>query len=116
LLKSHQHIELYGILPYNERMKAVGADSGFGSVSPRVEFRMSKELKREVEEAAALLGSSFTAFATQALVERAREVKHQYGLTVLCDEARDSFVEMMTNPPAPSEALKRTLNTTKVVL
>lgn len=84
--------------------------------SPRVEFRMPQELKREVEEAAALLGSTFTAFATQALVERAREVKHQYGLTVLCDEARDSFVELMANPPAPSETLKKTLNTRSVVL
>ena len=77
---------------------------------------MPENLKKEVEEAAALLGSTFTAFATQALVERAREVKHRYGLTVLCDEARDSFVEMMTNPPEPSEALKKTLNPTKVVL
>src|SRR5580658_819864 len=84
--------------------------------SPRVEFRMPLSLKREVEEAAALMGASFTAFATQALVERAREVKHQYGLTVLCDEARDSFVEMITNPPAPSDALRKTLNTRSVVI
>lgn len=77
---------------------------------------MPQHLKQEVEEAAALLGCTFTAFATHALVERAREVKQRYGLTVLCDEARDSFVEMMANPPAPSEALKKTLNTKKVVL
>lgn len=77
---------------------------------------MPAHLKREIEEAAALLGTTFTAFATQALVERARAVKHQHGLTILCDEARDAFVEMMANPPEPSEALKRTLNTTKVVL
>src|SRR5579862_7229939 len=82
--------------------------------SQRVEFRMPEGLKREVEEAAALLGSTFTAFATQALVERARAVKHQYGLTVLCDESRDSLVEMIANPPAPSEALRRTLNTKSV--
>jgi uncharacterized protein (DUF1778 family) len=75
---------------------------------------MPKDLKKEVEEAAALLGSTFTAFATQVLVERAREVKRQHGLTVLCDEARDSFVEMILNPPAPSKALKKTLNTRKV--
>lgn len=86
------------------------------TTSPRVEFRMPQDLKREVEEAAALLGSTFTAFATQALVERAREVRREYGLTVLCDEARDSFVELMTDPPAPSEALRKTLNPAKVVL
>ncbi len=84
------------------------------ATSPRVEFRMPRELKREVEEAAALLGSSFTAFATQVLVERAREVTQAHGLTVLCDDARDSFIDMMANPPAPSKALIRTLTTTKV--
>lgn len=82
--------------------------------SPRVEFRMPEDLKREVEEAAALLGTTFTAFATQALVERARQVKHQYSYTLLSDGARDSFVELMENPPEPSDALKKTLNTRDV--
>jgi uncharacterized protein (DUF1778 family) len=77
---------------------------------------MPQNLKREVEEAVALLGSTFTAFATQTLVERAREIKQQHGLTVLCDEARNSFLDMMANPPGPSEALRKTLNTKKVVL
>lgn len=84
--------------------------------SPRVEFRMSPELKREVEEAAALVGSTFTAFATQALLERARAVRHQYGFTVLHDEACEAFAELIANPPAPSEALRETLNTRDVTL
>jgi len=77
---------------------------------------MPQELKEEVEEAVALLGSTFTAFATQVLVERARQVKHSHGLTILGDEARDSFVEMMANPPDPSEALKKTLGVRSVVV
>ena len=84
--------------------------------SPRVEFRMPLDLKKEVEEAAALLGTTFTAFATQALVERARQVKSRYTLTMLSDEARDSFVEIMTDPTPPSDALRRTLNTRAVTL
>ncbi|CAN5702377.1 hypothetical protein BH11ARM2_BH11ARM2_06720 [soil metagenome] len=82
----------------------------------RVEFRMSADLKSEVEEAAALLGASFTAFATQTLVERARAVKQEHTLTVLGDEARDAFIEMITNPPAPSDALRKTLGVRSVTL
>jgi len=85
-------------------------------VTARVEFRMPPELKQEVEEAAALLGASFTAFATQVLVERAREIKRDHSLTILGDDARDSFIELMSNPPAPSEALRKTLSVKSVVL
>ncbi len=106
----------YGELPYNLVMNQPGTKLSIAEASPRVEFRMSKELKLEVEEAAAMLGSTFTAFATQALVERARQVKQQYNLTLISGEARDSFVELMTNPPSPSDALKRTVNTRKVIL
>lgn len=97
-------------MPYNLLMTSKAP------VSSRVEFRMPPELKLEVEEAAALLGSSFTAFAAQALIERAREVKHLHNLTILGDAARDSFIEMMTNPPEPSEALIKTLSVKSVVL
>jgi len=105
---------IYGRLPYNQlrvNMRTVVPET-----SPRFEFRIPQDLKKEIEEAAALSGASLTAFAIQALVERAREIKRQHGLTILCDEARDSFAEMMANPPAPSEALKKTLNTRKVTL
>jgi uncharacterized protein (DUF1778 family) len=85
-------------------------------MSSRVEFRMPEDLKHEVDEAAALLGTTFTAFATQVLVERARQVKQNHGLTILGDEARDSFVEMMSNPPEPSLALKATLKRRQVMV
>lgn len=71
---------------------------------------MPDHLKREVEEAAALVGSTLTAFATQTLVERAREIKHDYGTTVLEGQARESFIELMAGNPIPSEALRQTLN------
>lgn len=86
------------------------------SPTSRVEFRLAPELKLEIEEAAALLGSSFTAFATSVLVERAREIKREHQLSVLSGEAGRSFVELMADPPEPSEALVKTLNTRKVAL
>ena len=57
----------------------------------RVEFRMPTNLKQEVEEAVALLGSTFTSFATEVLVERSRQVKRDHAMTLLCDEERDAF-------------------------
>ncbi len=62
------------------------------SESARVEFRMPSQLKREAEEAAALLGVNFTSFATEALIERSRQVKRDYALTILCDKERDAFL------------------------
>jgi len=77
----------------------------------RVEFRMSADLKSEVEEAAALLGATFTSFATEILIERARQVKRDYSLTILNDTERDAFLEMLANPPSPSESLVKLMNT-----
>ncbi len=77
----------------------------------RVEFRMPADLKVEVEEAAALVGASFTSFATESLVARARQIKREYGLTVMGDRERDAFLEMLAKPPTPSESLIKLMNT-----
>jgi uncharacterized protein (DUF1778 family) len=71
----------------------------------RVEFRMPPSLKKEVEDAAALLGATFTSFATETLVERSRQVKRDHAMTVLCDKERDAFLKMIELPPTPSVAL-----------
>lgn len=84
-------------------------------VPARVEFRMAADLKREIEEVAALVGVSLTTFATEALVEWARRVKREYAHTVLNDQERDAFLRLLAEPPEPNEAL-RDLMRTKVVL
>ncbi len=68
---------------------------------------MASDLKREVEEAAALLGTTFTSFATESLVSRARQVKREHSLTVLNDDEREAFLGLLATPPAPSESLVR---------
>ena len=77
----------------------------------RVEFRMPADLKNEVEEAAALLGSTFTSFATEILVAKARQVKLEYGQTILNDRARDAFLELLEKPAPPSAALTKLMRT-----
>ena len=76
----------------------------------RVEFRMTPKLKQEVEEAAALLGATVTSFATEALIERARKVKREHSLTVMGDQERDAFLELISHPPEPSAALVKLMH------
>lgn len=77
----------------------------------RVEFRMPALLKKEIEEAAALVGATFTSFATEVLVERSRQVKRDHNVTVMGDQERDAFLQMISNPTEPSEALTKLMQT-----
>lgn len=81
----------------------------------RVEFRMDEALKKEIEAVAELQNQTFTAFATQTLVERAREILKKRQATILDDSERDAFLAMLETPPVPTDALKK-LMATKVTL
>jgi uncharacterized protein (DUF1778 family) len=72
---------------------------------------MASDLKREVEEAAELLGMTLTSFATEVLAERARQVKREHGMTVLNDRERYAFLHLLSSPPAPSESLVKVMAT-----
>ena len=72
---------------------------------------MAADLKSEVEEAAELLGATFTSFATEILVARARQVKLEYGLTEMNDRERDAFLEMLEKPASPSEPRVKLMST-----
>jgi uncharacterized protein (DUF1778 family) len=72
---------------------------------------MAADLKGEIEEAASLVGATFTSLATETLIERARQIKRQYGLTVMNDSERDAFLEMLAQPPQPPESLVRLMST-----
>lgn len=78
--------------------------------SARVEFRMSPSLKKEVEEAAALLGTTFTSFATEVLVERSRQVKREHNITMMGDQEREAFLQLISEPSEPNEALKKLMH------
>lgn len=95
-----------GNLPYDLAM----VDQNLPELA-RVEFRMAQNLKSEVEEAASLLGLTLTAFASQVLVERARQVKQEATKVRLNDEERDAFLHMLGSPPQVNEALRKTLST-----
>ena len=81
----------------------------------RVEFRMDEALKKEIEAVAELQNQTFTTFATQTLVARAREIARQRQTTFLNDTERATFLALLETPPEPTEALRK-LMATRVTL
>ena len=80
-------------------------------VTARVEFRMDEAQKKEIEAVAELQNQSFTAFATQTLLERAREIVRVRQTTVLTYAEAAAFLASLETPPEPTEALRKVMAT-----
>ena len=61
----------------------------------RLNFRMPAELKRTVEEAAALTGQTVSDFAISILVANARRVIEEHDQTRLSNRDRDKFIALL---------------------
>ena len=73
----------------------------------RLNFRVTGELKKTIEQAAAELGQTVSEFAISTLVREAREVLQQSHQTRLSNRDRDRFLKALNDVDAkPNEALK----------
>jgi uncharacterized protein (DUF1778 family) len=80
----------------------------------RLNFRLSGELKRLIEQAATQSGQSVSEFALSTLVRSAHDVIQQHDRTALSNRDRDIFVAMLDNVEAqPNEALAAAAETYK---
>jgi uncharacterized protein (DUF1778 family) len=70
----------------------------------RLEARISPELKRRLEYAASLRGSSLTDFVIQSAQEAATRTIREHEVLTLSEEASVAFAELLLNPPAPNSA------------
>ncbi len=77
--------------------------------SDRVEFRITPELKDELETASALLGLSTSAFVKEAALRAARHTIHQERQVQLGAEAWQTFVEVIDRPGRHSEGFAELL-------
>jgi uncharacterized protein (DUF1778 family) len=68
----------------------------------RLEARIPSELKRRLEYAASLRGSSLTEFVVQSAQEAASRTIREHEVLSLSEEARVAFAEFMLNPPRPN--------------
>jgi uncharacterized protein (DUF1778 family) len=73
----------------------------------RVDFRLEPEHKALIERAAAYRGETMTGYAVSTLVREAQRVVREHEVVTLSDADRDGFLELLENPPKPTEALQR---------
>ena len=72
----------------------------------RLNFRLTSELKKTIEEAAAQSGQSISDFAVSTLVQASRRILHEQQITRLTERDRQLFVEMLDDQsPKPNAAL-----------
>jgi len=73
----------------------------------RLNFRLSGDLKRTIEEAAAELGQSVSDFAVSTLAETARRVIQERNTTELSNRDRAAFLALLDDRSAkPNQALR----------
>ena len=74
----------------------------------RINFRLSGELKKTIEDAAAQMGQTVSDFAVSTLVQASRKILNDQQVTRLSDRDRALFVKMLDDESTkPNEALVR---------
>lgn len=72
----------------------------------RMEFKTTEETKDLLSEAAQASGVDLTAFVINAAAERARAVLAEMSVLKLNAAEHARFVQVLSNPPAPTPALE----------
>jgi uncharacterized protein (DUF1778 family) len=73
----------------------------------RLEARITAEQKGLIERAAAYQGRSVSDFVVATVQQAAKAVVQEHELLRLNESQSRAFVEMLLNPPEPSDALRR---------
>lgn len=72
----------------------------------RLDFRLSDDQKRMIEQAAAATGQSVSDFAIANLVQAAQRTIEEATVTRLCMRDRDNFLNLIASEGEPNKALK----------
>lgn len=94
-----------GNLPYNRNaaMKGKTMPQLQATRDARLEARISPELKRRLEYAASLRGTTLTEFVVQSAQDAATRAIRENEVLTLSERASRAFAELLLNPPAPNE-------------
>lgn len=72
----------------------------------RISLRVTAEQKKYMTRAAVLENAGdLTTFVTEAAMRAARSTIQEYGISVVTEETRQRFYDLLFNPPEPSEKL-----------
>ena len=72
----------------------------------RLDFRLSQDHKRMIEQAAAVTGQSLSEFALANLVQAAQRVIERAAVTELTTRDRDTFLRLIASDAKPNKALQ----------
>jgi len=72
----------------------------------RIDFRLSDDQKRMIEQAATVTGQSLSDFAVANLVQAAQRTIDQATVTRLSMRDRDMFLNLIASDAKPNKALK----------
>ena len=73
----------------------------------RLGFRLDEGSKKLIEQAARLERRKLTEFCVAVLTDAARQTIEKHGTLTLSENDRSVFFDILVNPPAPSERLRR---------
>lgn len=73
----------------------------------RLDFRIGEDHKALIERAAAYQGETVTGYVVSTLVRDAQRVVRERETASLSDRERERFLDLLTNPPEPTAALRR---------
>lgn len=76
----------------------------------RINLRTSPEAKALIERAAALMGTTVSAFMLQHAYEAARRVVADNDTLLMSQQAFEAFAYTCENPPPPNAALRQLLS------
>lgn len=72
----------------------------------RIDFRLTRQAKAVIEEAAALSGQSLTEFAASTLLEKANQILNAKHMRSLSERDALIFLQLLESAPRPSQALR----------
>lgn len=81
----------------------------------RVEFKTTRSTKEMLTSAASLSGQDLTSFMLACAEERAKTVLAEYQTLNLSQKEQANFMQALTNPSKPTEALKELMSVEDLV-
>jgi len=72
----------------------------------RIEFRVSEEAKKTIEDAAKLSNISLSSYILSVVLKQAKIDLEQNEIISLNNKDRDNLMKALSNPPKANEALK----------
>jgi len=74
--------------------------------SARVDFRLTRQAKAAIEEAAELSGQNLSDFAVSTLLEKANQILHAKRMRSLSERDARIFLKLLDSAPKPNKALR----------